>query len=160
VPSEAETTGFAREAWEVISGRVKPLFRYERTHNEPLHGGKDDLRLSSLRPADPPGPAGGVIKRSLGSAAIHANQQGSMLKHSRLCRVASNNLLGVHGSELIAPVAANDVSESLVRVHECCLDLERGLVIHSVAVNDVSNLKPRKVNLSDAPNLILDIVTI
>ena len=47
-----------------------------------------------------------------------------------------------------------------VRVHEGSLDLEGCPLIHTVAMNDVGNLKPGETDLPDALELVVDIVVL
>ncbi len=81
-----------------------------------------------------------------------------MLEHGRLRRVATNDLLSVHGPILGTAGSSDDIGEARVCVHQGSLDLERRRLIHTVAMNDVGNFKPGETDLPDSLEFVVDLV--
>jgi hypothetical protein len=66
----------------------------------------------------------------------------------------------MHSSVVSAAGAAGDISQARVRVQQCCFYFERCLIVHPVAVNDMSHVEACQANVSNALQLVARIVVV
>jgi hypothetical protein len=80
---------------EVGDGGGEPVICHERTDDYPAYRGEDHVSLHRLHAADLPGIACGLVKRSLGGAAVHTDEDGLVLEPGGRSRVAPDYLQNV-----------------------------------------------------------------
>jgi hypothetical protein len=77
------------------------------------------------------------------------------MKYRGLGTVADDDFLGVHYPEVAAPRPADGIGQPGICVNESRLDFEGRLVVHSVTMNDVSNLKSGHADVADALEFVV-----
>ena len=73
-----------------------------------------------------------------------------MLKYGFLGGITTNDFVSVRYPKIYTAYAASNVRESSICIQKRCFDLERRWLVHSVAVDHVSNVEASKANLEDA----------
>ena len=85
---------------------------------------------------------------------------GVVVKQSRYSGIASNDLESVGCVELAAPCADHDGWQSGVHVHQRSLNLERGLLVPTVPMDDMSHWETRKADLANPLELVALLVLV
>src|SRR5690348_3690268 len=81
-----------------------------------------------------------------------------MLENCRFCHVFIDYLLGVHDAKVSTSSPTDDISQTGVSINQRRFHLDRGLLIHSMAVNDVGHFKAAQVNLMNTLQLLFNFV--
>src|SRR5271157_2021875 len=117
-----------------------------------LPGGENDFGLLRFGLVDFPSVTGCLQqRRGLGGTPVDADQQRPhVVEVRRLGTVAADNFLRVHRPVVVAALPTSDIGEPRICIDKRSLNLVSSLVIHSVAMDDVSHVKSGNAYFPDA----------
>jgi hypothetical protein len=156
--NESATPGHFFAAWKILRGRLPPLVCDKGADNQTLHSGENHFRLLRLGVADFPRVSGRFIQGTVGSTPVYVYQECSVPKYRGFGSVPTDNLLGVHGAKIGASRSAGYVGEARIGIDESRFDLAGRLIVHSMAMDDMSDLEASQANFSNAFELIIDLI--
>ena len=69
-----------------------------------------------------------------------------------------NDFFGMHDAIVVTANPASDIGQARIRIDRSRLDVEGGLVVHPVAMNDVRDFESRNPDLTEAFDLAVEFV--
>ncbi len=83
-----------------------------------------------------------------------------MFEYSRFCTIAIHNFFSVHRPKVIATCTSGNIGKSRIGVDKRGFNLECGLVVESMPMNDVGNFKAGDTNFTDSFQFVTNLVAI
>jgi len=146
---------------KILRGCLAPLVRYEYTNDQTLLNGQDYLCLLCLLRIELPSVTYCFVNLLFRRSSIDVNKNCLVVIEDGFFRsVTLDYLFRMHQSSIARVFTTYRISCFGVCIYQGSFDVNSGLLIHAMPMNNMPDFKPKITDFPDSPQLISQVVGI